>query len=187
MMLTEVLQDRAVQYVSGAMTAAERANFEVLLEFHLELRALVDGLQEVTANVTMAEVKHRVAPPAALKARILGAADAPLVPAQPEGLVVADAGGLIHWVNPGFTMMCGYTLEELKGRKPGHLLQGPETDPAAVERIRASLRARRDCRETLVNYHKNGTRYRVDLSIAAIRDDAGEPLWFVAREWKLSA
>jgi len=53
-MLAELLQDRAALYVSGAMPAAERDSFEVLLEYHGELRALVAGLQEVVAGMALA-------------------------------------------------------------------------------------------------------------------------------------
>jgi PAS domain S-box-containing protein len=106
---------------------------------------------------------------------------------QPDGIVVTGPDCCIEWVNPAFTAMCGYCLEEIKGRKPGHFLQGPDTDPAGVQRIREALRERRACREVLVNYHKAGSRYRVDISIAPILDDAGDPLWFVAREIDLGA
>jgi PAS domain S-box-containing protein len=81
--------------------------------------------------------------------------------------------------------MCGYSLEELKGHKPGRVLQGPQTDPSAVERIRNALGSRQSCRETLTNYHKDGTRYLADIRIAPILDDDGRPLWFVARERKV--
>ena len=108
-------------------------------------------------------------------------------PAEPEGFVVTDPRGLVEWINPAFTALCGYALEEIKGRKPGHLLQGPGTDPAPVARIRESLREKRPCRETLVNYHKDGTLYRVDVRITPILDDDRQPLWFVAQERKLPA
>ena len=36
--------------------------------------------------------------------------------------------------------------------------------------------------ETIVNYHKNGTPYWVEIAITPIFDDAGQPLWLVARE-----
>ena len=184
-MLAELLQDRAVLYVTGAMTAPEQEGFEVLLEFQPELRAHVAALQEVVATVMMSQVTPVAALPVALKARILGAVDALPPRGMPDALVVTDPGGLVLWVNPAFTEMCGYSLAELQGRKPGRLLQGPDTDPVAVERIRGSLRERRACRETLVNYHKNGTRYRADVRITPILDDTGQPLWFVAREQKL--
>lgn len=182
-MLTELLQDRAVRYVSGGMSETERGSFEVILGFHRELLAQVTGLQDVVTTVVMASVPP-VAPPAELKARLLGALDS-LPPVEPEGWVATDPSGLVVWVNSAFMAMCGYSLEELKGRKPGHLLQGPDTDPVTVERIRRGLRARSACRETLLNYHKDGSRYRVEVCIDPILDDEGQPLWFVARERKL--
>jgi PAS domain S-box-containing protein len=184
-MLSDVLQEKAVQYVSGGMTAPERENFEILLEFIDELRTNVEELRNVVTAIAVPRLASVAAPPAALKARILSSI-ATLPPrAEPDALVATDSAGQIHWVSDSFTAMCGYSLAELKGRKPGHILQGPGTDPAAVERIRAALRAGRACRETLVNYHKDGTRYRADVQIAPILDDEEKPLWFVARERKL--
>lgn len=185
-MLSEVLQDKAAQYAAGAMTAPEREAFEILLEAQPELRAVVEGLREVVTAVTLAGVGPVGAPPPALKARLLGELDR--LPAKPEpaGLVVTDARGLVEWVNPAFVAMCGHSLAELKGHKPGHVLQGPETDRAAVDRIRAALRERQACRETVLNYHKDGSQYRAEVNIMPILDDAGEPLWFVAKERKLA-
>ena len=183
-MLPELLQDRAERYVSGGMTESERGSFEVILGFHQELRSQVSGLQDVVTAVVMAVPP--ITPPKELKARLLGALD-DLPPVEPEGWVATDPAGLVVWVNPAFTAMCGYTLEELTGRKPGHLLQGPDTDHATVERIRGALRARRACREMLANYHKDGSRYGVEVSIDPVLDDEGQPLWFVARERKLPA
>jgi PAS domain S-box-containing protein len=184
-MLDEPLQDLAVNYVSGGLTATQRECLEVILEFHHELKAQVRGLQGVVTSVVM-ETVPRVTPPESLKARLLGTL-AGLPPVEPEGWVATDPAGLVEWVNPAFTTMCGYTLEELKGRKPGHLLQGPATDPDAVERIRRAVSVRTACRETLVNYHKDGSPYHVEVCIDPILDDEGQPLWFVARERKLSA
>lgn len=184
-MLPELLQDRAALYVSGAMTAPERENFELVLEFHGELRAHVGELQGAMADWAMTRVTPVATVPAALKARILGSVAAKPQRTEPESIVVTNADGLIEWVNPAFTEMCGYTLPELRGRKPGHMLQGADTDRAAVARIRESLRERRPCGETLINYHKDGTRYRVDIQIAPVLDDEQQPLWFIARERKL--
>ena len=86
-------------------------------------------------------------------------------------MVVTDGRGLTEWVNPAFTAMCGYSFAELRGRKPGHLLQGPDTDPAALDRIRAAVTARRSCCETVVNYHRNGSRYLAEISITPILDE----------------
>ena len=185
-MLSDLLDERAALYASGAMPAAEREAFEVLLEYRTELRAQVARMQEALGLAALAGRDSLVAPPAALRNRILRAVERTSPGGDaPEAFVVTGPGGLIEWVNPAFTAMCGYSLDELRGRKPGQLLQGPETDAAAVARIRAALRGARPCRETLVNYHKDGSAYRVDLRILPILDDARQPLWFVARERKL--
>lgn len=180
-MLSEILQDRAALYVSGEMTAPDREAFDVILEYHEELREHVAGLREATATAALTRVAPASAP-AGLRHRLLGALDGATQDTGSDALVVTDAGGRVEWVNAEFTGLCGYELAELKGRKPGQLLQGPDTDPAAVERIRAALRERRACRETIVNYHKDGSRYRADVRISPVPDDDGNPLWFVARE-----
>nr|MBA3543898.1 hypothetical protein [Chthoniobacterales bacterium] len=46
-MIDELLQDRSALYVSGAMTERERVDFELILEFHDEVRRFVTELQEV--------------------------------------------------------------------------------------------------------------------------------------------
>ena len=78
--------------------------------------------------------------------------------------------------------MCGYSLDELRGERLGPILQGEKTDPAAVSRMRRALHGLRACRETVVNYHKDGSLYWVDITINPILDDERQPLWFVARE-----
>jgi PAS domain S-box-containing protein len=184
-MLSELLQDRAALYVAGAMTAPERESFELVLEVHEALRAHVAELQKAGTALLTARPAPVAAPPADLKARLLGAIETHPRQTEPDAFVRADPEGRVEWFNPAFAAMCGYSAEEIQGRKPGELLQGPETDPAAVQRIRESLRARRPCRETLVNYHKDGSRYEVDVAITPILDEEGEPLWFVAKERKL--
>ncbi len=180
-MLPEVLEIQAARYVSGELAAPEREALEVILGFHEELRASVNRLQQVVAAVMLTDLPTMAAPPD-LKERLL--ARLPDKP-EPEALVATDAAGRVEWVNTAFTAMCGYTLAELRGRKPGELLQGPDTDTAAVARIRTALRGRQPCRETLMNYHKDGRTYRANIHIAPVLDDGGEPLWFVARERKL--
>ncbi len=183
-MLPEFLEDRAALYVSGALTEPERENFELVLEFHDEAKARVAALGEtMTACALVESIATEAQPSAGLKARIL--ADLAATRAEPEAVVVTGPDGTIQWVNAAFTDLCGFTLEELKGKKPGGLLQGSETDQSSVERIRASLRDVRACRETLVNYHKDGSRYVVDVRIAPVLDDASRPCWFVARERKV--
>lgn len=183
-MLADFLQDRAALYVSGAMSATEREGFELVLAFHHELQEHVAQLQEAAAIALCGSLKP-VTPPPALRARLLAAVGAQPVRPQPDALVVADPEGRVEWVNDAFLALCGHSLEEIRGRKPGQILQGPATDPVAVARLRTALAERRPCREQLVNYHKSGSPYRVDVAITPILDDAGALRWFIAREREL--
>ncbi len=75
-----------------------------------------------------------------------------------HAVVITDALGLIQWANPSFTRITGYSLDEVRGKKPGQVLQGPESDLAAVARIREAVAQGRSCEETLTNYTKTGSR-----------------------------
>lgn len=99
-----------------------------------------------------------------------------------NAVILSSAEGLVEWVNEGFTRISGYTLEEVKGRKPGHLLQGPNTDPKAVANIRAALAAGQPINQEILNYHKNGTPYWLELRITPLLDDKGRLRNFIAIE-----
>ncbi len=182
-MLTDFLQDQAALYASAGMTAQERESFELVLEFHDELRAFVTSLVEVGVSLTVATLPHpTVLVPRALKTRIARLISDRPQHSTPEGMVVSGPDGLVQWVNPAFSAMCGYSLEELRGKNLGPILQGAKTDRETAERMRRAVHAYRPCREKILNYHKNGTPYWVDVAIAPILDDTGQPLWMVARE-----
>ena len=96
--------------------------------------------------------------------------------------MITDAGGRIEWVNEGFSRMTDYAPDEVRGRKPGEFLQGPDTDQAVVERIRGHLAAREPFREQLVNYSKSGRQYWVEMEVQPVIDDDGTLTNFMAIE-----
>ena len=186
-MLDELLQNRAALYASGAFTATEREHFELILEFHEELRAFTAGLMEVGAAVTLASLRPgAVRPSPGLKSRILAKLDTVPRQSTEEGFVMSGPDGLVQFVNPAFTAMCGYTLDELRGKNLGPILQGKETDRETAARMRRAVKEYKPCREKILNYHKSGEPYWVDIAITPILDDDGKPLWLVARERELT-
>lgn len=96
-------------------------------------------------------------------------------------VVITDSKALIIWVNKQFTNMTGYSLEEVRGKKPS-LLQGRNTEKLAVARIRASLNKQIQFHDRITNYRKNGEEYTCALSIHPIFDIEGALLNFVAFE-----
>ena len=186
-MLSELLQEQAALYAAGVMTSRQREQFELVVEFHDELREFVRGLVEVGAAVTLAaRDRSGVGPTRDAKARIMAAIADSAQESQPDAIVMSGPDGLVQWVNPAFSRMCGYTLEELRGKKLGPILQGEKTDRETAARIRKAVHACRACRETILNYHKSGLPYWVEISITPICDESGEPLWLVAREREVS-
>jgi len=97
-----------------------------------------------------------------------------------HAVVITDATGLIEWANQSFTRITGYTLDEVRGKKPGQVLQGPGSDFQAVSRIRQAIAEGRSCEETLTNYTKAGEPYIVHIKIDPIRDKGGRVTHFIA-------
>ncbi|MDX2146040.1 MAG: ATP-binding protein [Planctomycetota bacterium] len=97
-----------------------------------------------------------------------------------NAVIITDAARRVEWVNPAFVRMSGYTLDEVRGRTPGEVLQCERTDPATVERIRAAVRAGGACQAKLINRSKSGTDYIIELDIQPIRDDAGRLTGFMS-------
>ena len=168
------------------MPVEEREQFELVLEFHHELRAYAAGMADTAAEIALAAAPRPAVPlSTAVKSSLFNMIANRAQRTTPEGLVMSGPDGLVQWINPAFSAMCGYTIDELSGKKLGPVLQGERTDRATVERMRQAVHEYRPCQETILNYHKNGTPYWVEIAILPIFDDAGLPLWLVAREKEL--
>ena len=97
-----------------------------------------------------------------------------------KGVIITDAQGCIEWVNEGFTRISGYVLEEMQGKKPGEVLQGPQTDPLTIAQLRSALATGVPFNQEIYNYSKDGRGYWVALSIAPIYQETGELEGFIA-------
>ena len=85
-------------------------------------------------------------------------------------VIITDREGRIEWVNQAFTKKTGYTNEEATGYKPGHLLQGPDTDLETVARISRLLKEARSFEVEILNYTKFGQPYWSRIHVTPIRD-----------------
>jgi len=99
-----------------------------------------------------------------------------------DGVVITDARGRIEWANPAFTKITGYDLDTLRGKTPGSILQGPDTDAETVKRIRENLAKKQGFRETILNYRANGESYWVEVEVQPLMDDEGNVVNFMAIE-----
>ena len=97
-----------------------------------------------------------------------------------NAVVIADATGAIEWVNAGFTRLTGYTLEEVRGKMPGFLLQGPDPSHAAILVMRDRIAGGSAVQTELLNTAKDGRKYWVSIEIQPIRDDGETISKFIA-------
>lgn len=104
-----------------------------------------------------------------------------------NSVVITDTEKCVQWVNAGFTQMTGYTLDEVKGKKAGSLLQGEKTDKAIVEEINAKLDKGMPAKGDLINYRKNGELFWVDLDIQPIKNSKGDVIKYVSVQTDISA
>lgn len=95
-------------------------------------------------------------------------------------IILSDEKGQIQWVNESFERLTGYTLQEVKGKRPGQVLQGPETDKETVQFIREKLRKKEPVSANILNYNKFGRSYWIELNIEPIFDNEGNHTGFIA-------
>lgn len=88
-------------------------------------------------------------------------------------------GPRIVFVNDAFERRTGYTRDEVIGRSP-RFLQGPDTQRAQLDRIRAGLEQWERVRVDLINYTKAGEPYWVDLDVSPVWDDTRRLTHWVA-------
>jgi len=102
-----------------------------------------------------------------------------------EAIIVTDSHGRIEYVNPSFTEMSGYNLEEVIGKKPS-ILKSDEDDLAFYESLWTTISSGRRWQGSLTDKRKDGTSYPVVVSVAPIKDDRGNITNYVAIQQDMS-
>ena len=75
----------------------------------------------------------------------------------------------IVYASPGFYVLTGYTQDQVLGRNC-RFLQGPATDPRAVDIIRKAIASGSDATCCVLNYKADGTPFWNQFFVAALRD-----------------
>ena len=89
------------------------------------------------------------------------------------------------FISEEFEKQTGYSPEESLG-KNCRFLQGPETDPLAIEVIRKALSEKDELTIDILNYAKNGSKFWNRLRIRPLYSDSGEVLFFAGAQNPIS-
>ena len=87
-------------------------------------------------------------------------------------VIIMDADGIIEYVNPAFTSLIGYSIEEVTGKNIRHFIKqtGNELN---YEQIEIQLRKNLPWKGELTNYRKNGELFWESLVVSPVFDDKG--------------
>jgi PAS domain S-box-containing protein len=127
----------------------------------------ITGIVAVVADIT--EQKRQEEQVRLLQSVVVNTNDAVLI-TEPEP--IEEPGPRILYANEAFTRMTGYTLEEVLGKTP-RILQGPKTDRAQRNKIRAALSRWEPVTVEVINYRKDGSEFWVEISIVPVANKDG--------------
>jgi PAS domain S-box-containing protein len=91
----------------------------------------------------------------------------------------------IVYASAGFLVLTGYKLDQVLGRNC-RFLQGPATDPKAVDRIRSGIERGEDTTVCLMNYRADGSTFWNQFFVAALRDGDGNIVNYLGVQCKVS-
>lgn len=98
--------------------------------------------------------------------------------ASSNAVVITDRSGVIEWVNPAFTLLTGYTQEEVIGLNPRVLKSGLQDD-GFYRSMWETIRRGQVWRGEIINRRKDGTIYTERMTISPVRE-SGEIIHFIA-------
>lgn len=98
---------------------------------------------------------------------------------SPDSVLITDPKGSIKYVNPKFTQLTGYTIEEVIDKNPRILKSGKQPDEV-YKQLWDTISADNEWRGRFQNRKKDGELYWEFQSISSIKDDNGVITHFVA-------
>lgn len=100
--------------------------------------------------------------------------------AAANSIVITDRNAHIQWVNPAFTKLTGYSLEEAIGKNPNELVKSGAHDPSFYDAMWKTILAGQVWFGKLVNRRKDGTLYSEEQTITPVYGADGQISHFIA-------
>lgn len=98
-----------------------------------------------------------------------------------DDIIIANAEGIITYVNPAFERTTGFTASEVIGRTVA-LLESGKTDPATIRDMWATLQEGKIWQGRFVNRTRDGREIIQEANISAFHDASGAYIGFVAAQ-----
>jgi PAS domain S-box-containing protein len=121
----------------------------------------------------------------------IGPNDLAFVDAAPTPILITEPnlsapGPRIQHVNAAFERLTGWPRAWIVGRTP-RVFQGPETDPAVLDDLKATLAAGEPWSGATTNYTFDGTPFVVSWSVAPVHNAAGTLVAYMSMQTDMTA
>ena len=97
-----------------------------------------------------------------------------------DAIIVTDLEEKVLWCNPAFHRLSGFSIDNVRGKRPRDFLQGPETTAESRMEIRRSISDGSPKKTEILNYSASGRPYWISISITPLRDEADEIYGYMA-------
>jgi ammonium transporter len=95
-----------------------------------------------------------------------------------NAVLITDTNGNIEYINPKFTELTGYMLDEVKGKTP-RILRSDKTPDNVYEELWSTISKGKEWRGKMLNKKKNGEFYWSANIISSIVDESGKITHFL--------
>ncbi|SEQ18074.1 PAS domain-containing hybrid sensor histidine kinase/response regulator [Thalassovita taeanensis] len=104
-----------------------------------------------------------------------------------DSVIMSDPQGRVQWVNETFSRVTGYDFEEIRGKRPSEVLNGPETSQDTADSIAAAISAGTPHRAEILNYRKDGKKIWMETMLVPVLQEDGNTEMVVAIERDVTA
>ncbi len=98
---------------------------------------------------------------------------------SPVAMVITDLDAIVTYTSPAFSMITGYSADEVLGKKIS-LIKSGLTDSLVYEQLWQTIQAGKIWKGELINRRKNGELYHESMSITPVTDVDGHIVSYLA-------
>lgn len=105
-----------------------------------------------------------------------------IVKKNSNAVIITNKSGDTEWINDSFSTMTGYTIQDLLGKKPGHVLQGIDSDAATIAFMKNQIEKGLPFNCEIINYTKTNEKFWVRIDCQVLHDKQGKILNYFATQ-----
>lgn len=94
--------------------------------------------------------------------------------AAANAIAITDPDANIEWVNPAFTTLTGYTLQECYGKNPRDLVKTDKQDKDFYKQFWNTIRNGKVWKGRITNHRKDGSNYLEEMTITPLINQKGK-------------